>query len=179
MRSASVRSVSFTFHKNSDENQVNGPRSSSRSCLPRQRLQDRFDEECPYSLPKTSRFNPPNKGARRKWSDFNISLPSVPLQQVQARRMLRSGADKISKTISNVRSSIDTLSQKFRPATKRRQRLQNQDSPQAAITPRTRSRRVLGRTPTKLYSPFGIDTPPHNRSNKENCNVGRQTPRRR
>lgn len=28
-------------------------------------------------------------------------------------------------------------------------------------TPQTRSRQLLGRTPTKLYSPFGIESPRH------------------
>lgn len=28
-----------------------------------------------------------------------------------------------------------------------------------ALTPHTFSKHVLGRTPTKLYSPFGIDSP--------------------
>lgn len=34
-------------------------------------------------------------------------------------------------------------------------------------TPQTRSRQLLGRTPTKLYSPFGIESPRH-AWNKEN-----------
>ncbi|KAK3912244.1 Macrolide export ATP-binding/permease protein MacB [Frankliniella fusca] len=164
MRSSNVRSVSFTFHKNPSENQVEHKPSgksenvsaATRRILQsstRQRLQDRFDQECPYALSRDHKsHNRGNRSHARNWSDFNISLPSV-----QPRRMLRSGADKISKTIATVRNSIDTLSQRFRTSTRRRYRLEN-ESPQA-VTPRTRSRCILGRTPTKLYSPFGIETP--------------------
>lgn len=147
----------------------------------RQRLQDRFDQECPYSLGQGREENSQNRNRtartnHRNWSDFNLSLPSV-----QPRRMLRSGADKISKTIATVRNSFDTLSQRFRTSTRRRYRLEN-ESPQA-VTPRTRTRCMLGRTPTKLYSPFGIETPQsanQSQMEKENQNWGGKiiTPRR-
>ncbi|XP_034251503.1 uncharacterized protein LOC117651531 [Thrips palmi] len=192
MRSSNVRSVSFTFHKNPNEGGVErkpsgkeaSSGSSSRKILQtstRQRLQDRFDQECPYSLSRDQNQsshsqNRSNRSNPRNWSDFNISLPSV-----QPRRMLRSGADKISKTFATVRNSFDTLSQRFRTSTRRRYRLEN-ESPQT-VTPRTRTRCMLGRTPTKLYSPFGIETPQSESkslSNKENqCWGGKVlTPRR-
>lgn len=188
MRSSNVRSVSFTFHKNPSENRVEGKPSgkndstggASRRILQsstRQRLQDRFDQECPYALSRDHKSqNRSNRSHTRNWSDFNISLPSV-----QPRRMLRSGADKISKTFATVRNSIDTLSQRFRTSTRRRYRLEN-ESPQA-VTPRTRSRCILGRTPTKLYSPFGIETPQSGAKSlpdKENQSYGGKviTPRR-
>lgn len=47
--------------------------------------------------------------------------------------------------------------QRLRGPTRRRCRLENVDTPMA--TPQTRSRRLLGRTPTRLYSPFSIETP--------------------
>lgn len=190
MRSNNVRSVSFTFHKNPNEGGVERKPSgkaeatsgSSRNILQsstRQRLQDRFDQECPYSLSRDQNQSSQNRSSRsnpRNWSDFNISLPSV-----QPRRMLRSGADKISKTFATVRNSFDTLSQRFRTSTRRRYRLEN-ESPQT-VTPRTRTRCMLGRTPTKLYSPFGIETPQsesNSVSNKENQSWGGKvlTPRR-
>ncbi|KAF9810598.1 hypothetical protein SFRURICE_021051 [Spodoptera frugiperda] len=46
-----------------------------------------------------------------------------------SRRALQSGADKISRTFRSVRNTFGNLSQ------------------------------ILGRSPTKLYSPFGIETP--------------------
>ncbi|KAJ1530431.1 hypothetical protein ONE63_005338 [Megalurothrips usitatus] len=177
MRSNNVRSVSFTFHKNPSENRVerkpSGKNESSsgsgtaRRILQsstRQRLQDRFDQECPYSLGQGREENSQNRN-----------------RTVQPRRMLRSGADKISKTIATVRNSFDTLSQRFRTSTRRRYRLEN-ESPQA-VTPRTRTRCMLGRTPTKLYSPFGIETPQsanQSQMEKENQNWGGKiiTPRR-
>lgn len=73
------------------------------------------------------------------------------------------------------------LLQRFRTSTRRRYRLEN-ESPQA-ITPRTRTRCMLGRTPTKLYSPFGIETPQSSKTvgGKENKTCGGKaiTPRRR
>lgn len=57
--------------------------------------------------------------------------------------------------------------QKFKSSTRRRQRLEEQQSPSNMQTPQTRSRQLLGRTPTKLYSPFGIESPRH-AWNKEN-----------
>lgn len=50
------------------------------------------------------------------------------------------------------------LFQKLRPTTRRRFKLD--ESPLTPNTPRTRSKCLLGRTPTKMYSPFAIDTPP-------------------
>lgn len=52
---------------------------------------------------------------------------------------------------------------KFRSSTRRRQILDEQQSPGAcnSQTPQSRSRNLLGRTPTKLYSPFGIESPRH------------------
>lgn len=53
--------------------------------------------------------------------------------------------------------------QKFKSSTRRRQRLEEQQSPESGVyknqTPQSRSRNLLGRTPTKMYSPFGIESP--------------------
>lgn len=53
--------------------------------------------------------------------------------------------------------------QKFRSSTRRRQRLEEtpENSACKSQTPQTRSRHLLGRTPTKMYSPFGIESPRH------------------
>ncbi|XP_032676734.1 uncharacterized protein LOC116846679 [Odontomachus brunneus] len=152
------RSVSFTFHRevlavrNSPEMVVR----SSRNL--RQRLQDRFEkdrsgENAKEKPPKTKE----SATSDRAWN--NISLGNV---SADSRRALRSGAEKLSRTISSVRTTFGTISQKFRSSTRRRQRLEEQQSPGSRMqTPQTRSRQLLGRTPTKLYSPFGIESPRH------------------
>ncbi|KAJ9598130.1 hypothetical protein L9F63_026766 [Diploptera punctata] len=171
------RSQSFTFHKidmsSKSENEVAGTR------ITRQRLQDRFDKECPYSFKSTKE----NVRSEKRWTNLNLS--SVSLPPIHPRRVLRSGADKLSQTFNNVRTTFGTLSQKFRSSTRRRYRLKN-DSPNSPVTPQTRSRYLLGRTPTKLYSPFGIESPYHRNAkpstskDKENdMGTGRYTPRRR
>lgn len=54
-------------------------------------------------------------------------------------------------------------------STKRRQILQEGPMTPNCETPQTFSRKVLGRTPTKLYSPFSIESPYHSTTvNKEN-----------
>ncbi|KAH0953275.1 hypothetical protein HN011_001768 [Eciton burchellii] len=167
------RSVSFTFHR-----EVLGTRNSPEMVRGtrnlRQRLQDRFDKERgsanddtksakPAKTPKT-----PKEPADRAWN--NISLGNV---SADSRRALRNGAERLSRTISSVRSTFGTISQKFKSSTRRRQRLEEQQSPGACKmqTPQTRSRQLLGRTPTKLYSPFGIETPRHAWDKENNANV--------
>ena len=152
------RSVSFTFHR-----EVLGVRNSpemvrtSRNL--RQRLQDRFEKVGDNAKEKS----PKTKDAvDRAWN--NISLGNV---SADSRRALRNGAEKLSRTISSVRTTFGTISQKFRSSTRRRQRLEEQQSPCNMQTPQTRSRQLLGRTPTKLYSPFGIESP-RRAWNKEN-----------
>ncbi|XP_011306751.1 uncharacterized protein [Fopius arisanus] len=146
------RSVSFTFHR-----EVLADRSpqvsQSRRNL-RQRLQDKFDKEKPDPKDKSN-----GKSEARGWN--NLSLGNV---SADSRRAFRTGAEKLSKTISSVRTTIGTISQKFRSSTRRRQILDEQQSPMnggSSATPQTRSRCLLGRTPTKLYSPFGIESPRH------------------
>ncbi|XP_063230028.1 uncharacterized protein LOC134535090 isoform X3 [Bacillus rossius redtenbacheri] len=50
---------------------------------------------------------------------------------------------------------------RLRSSTRRRTLFSNDGSPATPLTPDARTRRLLGRTPTKLYSPFGIESPPH------------------
>ncbi|KAK4877854.1 hypothetical protein RN001_010360 [Aquatica leii] len=75
------------------------------------------------------------------------------------RRILRTGAEKICKSFNELRTSIGTFAQKFRLSTKRRQILDEGAMTPGCATPNTFSRVMLGRTPTKLYSPFRIDSP--------------------
>ncbi|KAK9751298.1 hypothetical protein QE152_g5181 [Popillia japonica] len=85
----------------------------------------------------------------------------------------RNGAEKISKTISNVRISLGNFSQRFKSSTRRRQILEEGPMTPNCSTPQART--ILGRTPTKLYSPFGIETPNlNNESDKENAPPGLQ-----
>ncbi|XP_001602594.1 uncharacterized protein LOC100113539 [Nasonia vitripennis] len=148
------RSVSFVFHRDSI-NARSTPEDGRGSKNFRQRLQDKFDKE----QVNRSRDNPGNKeGSERPW--LNLSLGQV---STDSKRALRNGADKISKTISSVRTTFGSISQKFKSSTRRRQRLEEQQSPTSSAcktqTPQSRSRNLLGRTPTKLYSPFGIESP--------------------
>nr|XP_034185189.1 uncharacterized protein LOC117606605 [Osmia lignaria] len=161
------RSVSFTFHR-----EVLSVKSSSELTKNpknlRRRLQDRFDKEKPGDSckEKMSKDN-------RSWNNLTLGNMSA-----DSRRALRSGAEKLSKTISSVRTTFGTISQKFKSSTRRRQRLEEQQSPNNMSkmqTPQTRSRQILGRTPTKLYSPFGIESPRH-AWDKENNETPMHTP---
>ncbi|CAG7730035.1 unnamed protein product [Allacma fusca] len=62
---------------------------------------------------------------------------------------------KLNKTIRDVKMSIGNFSQRLRKSTRRRYAL-TETASAVDITP---TRRILGRTPTKLYSPFSFDTP--------------------
>ncbi|CAH2051754.1 unnamed protein product, partial [Iphiclides podalirius] len=71
-----------------------------------------------------------------------------------------SSAEKISKTFKSVRNTFGNLSQHFRLGGRRRHRLAEPISPcRSPSTPVTKKKGLLGRSPTKLYSPFGIETP--------------------
>ncbi|KAK0082924.1 hypothetical protein PV325_009625 [Microctonus aethiopoides] len=151
------RSVSFTFHREVLTDRNSPQVSRTRKNL-RQRLQDRFDKE------KNNDGNTKDKAAINKntseksWNNLSLGTMSA-----DSRRAFRNGAEKLSKTISSVRTTFGTISQKFRSSTRRRQILDEQQSPGAcnSQTPQSRSRNLLGRTPTKLYSPFGIESPRH------------------
>jgi hypothetical protein len=72
----------------------------------RRRLQDRFDNECQHSLKSTKQRI---ETAQRRWRNLNFS--SVSLPPIHPHRFLRSGADKLSQTLNNVRTTFGTLSQ--------------------------------------------------------------------
>ncbi|CAG4968281.1 unnamed protein product [Parnassius apollo] len=79
---------------------------------------------------------------------------------LNSRRALQSSAEKISKTFKSVRSTFGNLSQHFRLGGRYRHRLAEAGSPcKSPSTPVAKKKGLLGRSPTKLYSPFGIETP--------------------
>ncbi|XP_076232848.1 uncharacterized protein LOC143178202 [Calliopsis andreniformis] len=152
------RSVSFTFHR--DVLSVkNSPETTKNSKNLRRRLQDRFEKEKSYNMCKEKTVKEKQTGSDRSWNNLTLGNMSA-----DSRRALRCGAEKLSKTITSVRTTFGTISQKFKSSTRRRQRLEEQQSPNSGCkmqTPQTRTRHLLGRTPTKLYSPFGIESPKH------------------
>ncbi|XP_034945627.1 uncharacterized protein [Chelonus insularis] len=161
-----TRSISFTFHRQALTDH-NSPQISRGRRNFRQRLQDRFDKEKNYENTK-ERTVVTKKSSKHSWNNINLSSVSA-----DSRRVLRNGAEKLSKTILSVRTTFGTISQKFRSSTRRRQILDEQQSPTAcnSFTPQTRSKHLLGRTPTKLYSPFGIESPASPAWNKENKDI--------
>ncbi|XP_031331283.1 uncharacterized protein LOC116161923 [Photinus pyralis] len=117
----------------------NGSKDENKTRHCRARLQDRFD-----------------KSDSSEKSNRSI-LTIVTLEDT--RRILRSGAEKICKTFNDLRTNLGTFTQRFRSTTKRRQILQEGPATPGFTTPHTFSKALLGRTPTKLYSPFSIDSP--------------------
>lgn len=104
------RSVSFTFHR-----EVLGARNSPEMVRGtrnlRQRLQDRFDKERGSPGDDAKPSVKPAKTSKeptvdRAWN--NISLGNV---SADSRRALRNGAEKLSRTISSVRTTFGTISQ--------------------------------------------------------------------
>ncbi|PNF18894.1 hypothetical protein B7P43_G01374, partial [Cryptotermes secundus] len=172
------RSESFTFHTTDLDIRTQVEHGATKAT--RRRLQDRFDNECQCTLKSTKQRI---ETAQRRWTNLNFS--SVSLPPIHPHRFLRSGADKLSKTLNNVRTTFGAFSQKFRSSTRRRHRLKN-ESPHSPVTPQSRSRHLLGRTPIKLYSPFGIESPCQrnvrsggNRDKENETIAGRHTYQRR
>ncbi|KAJ8916665.1 hypothetical protein NQ315_000310 [Exocentrus adspersus] len=129
----------YGFQRN---NSATSSCSSSRSagmqhC--RRKLQDTFDEPKPQVTDR--------------------SVLSVLSLNDNTRKAFRNGAERLSKTFNTVRTTFGTISQRFRISTKRRQILEEGPMTPNCATPHTFARQVLGRTPTKMYSPFGIDSP--------------------
>ncbi|KAL7299291.1 uncharacterized protein LOC106652459 [Trichogramma pretiosum] len=158
------RSVSFIFHRE-NTNAQNSPQNCRSQNNIRQRLQDKFEKE---NIDEHKRKSKNKVSNEKSWQ--NLSLEQV---SMDSRRVLRNGANRISKTISSVKSTFGSMSQKFKSSTRRRQRLEEQQSPDCSAlksqTPQTRSRDLLGRTPTKLYSPFGIESPRYAWDSKTEC----------
>jgi hypothetical protein len=98
------RSESFTFH--TSELDIGTQNDPGKPRVTRQRLQDRFDNECSYSLKSTKEGV---KTLQKRWTNLNLSSLSLP--PIHPRRALRSGADKLSRTLNNVRTTFGTLSQ--------------------------------------------------------------------
>ena len=108
-----LRSVSFVFHRDilNDGNSLNA--SKGRKSL-RRRLQDRFEDDdstADSSLGKETKDSEKkdcsgNSGSRRSW--HNLSFGNV---TTDSRKALQSGAEKISKTISNVKVTFGNISQ--------------------------------------------------------------------
>lgn len=97
-------SKSFTFH--TPQLDIGTHNEPGKPRVTRQRLQDRFDNECSYSLKSTKEDF---KTSQKSWTNLNLS--SISLLPIHSRRVLRSGADKLSRTLSNVRTTFGTLSQ--------------------------------------------------------------------
>lgn len=100
------RSVSFTFHREV-LNVRNSPEMVRSSRNLRQRLQDRFEKDRESTSNGTKEKSPKAKeSADRTWN--NISFGNV---SADSRRALRNGAEKLSRTISSVRTTFGTISQ--------------------------------------------------------------------
>lgn len=144
------KSDSFRFHRNTVQTSSDSSTRSNGQEQCRIRLKDRFDK-C---------------GATKRKGDKNEELGTSSERTVlsalnlnDTRRYIRNGAERITKTFNSVRVTFGTLSQRFKSATKRRQILEEGPMTPNPQTPYTQSRQVLGRTPAKLYSPFGIESP--------------------
>ncbi|XP_050521035.1 uncharacterized protein LOC126894230 [Daktulosphaira vitifoliae] len=112
-------------------------------------MRDRFDEECPYSL---SRRSPKSRNC-------NSQVWQVAVNTVTKKSdALKHSMNSVFRSMNKLRTGFKMATQKLRPTTRRRFKLD--ESPLTPNTPKTRSKCLLGRTPTKMYSPFAIDTPP-------------------
>ncbi|KAJ8982220.1 hypothetical protein NQ317_013522 [Molorchus minor] len=147
-------------------NSTNSSGSSTRStgmqnC--RRKLQDKFEEA-------DRKIEYPTEPKAQEVSRPDRSVLSVLTINDNTRRALRNGAERLTRTFNTVRTSIGTFSQRFKISTKRRQILQEGPMTPNCATPHTFTKQILGRTPTKMYSPFGIESPYRETTtyNKEN-----------
>ncbi|XP_048482398.1 uncharacterized protein LOC105386423 [Plutella xylostella] len=76
-----------------------------------------------------------------------------------SRRALQTSAEKITKTFRSVKNTFGNISEHFRLGGRRRHRLAETASPCRAPTTPVTKKKMLGRSPARLYSPFGIETP--------------------
>lgn len=87
------------------------------------------------------------------------SVLSILSLNENTRRIFRNSAERLTRTLNTGRTTFGTITQKFRVSTRRRQILEEGPMiPNCAIS-YTASKLVLGKTPTKLYNLFGIETP--------------------
>ncbi|XP_057656412.1 uncharacterized protein LOC130893966 [Diorhabda carinulata] len=140
------KSDSFSFHSGESVNRCSIRSTGMQNC--RRKLEDNFNDKT---------------GIQE-----NRSVLGVLSLNDNARKTLRNGAERITKTLNIFRTSLGTFTQRFKISTKRRQILEEGPmTPNCTNTPYVKQ--VLGRTPTKMYSPFGIDSPYNATTyNKEN-----------
>ncbi|KAJ8972124.1 hypothetical protein NQ314_000350 [Rhamnusium bicolor] len=160
------KSESFTFHRNNSTNSSDSSTRSAGMQHCRRKLQDKFDQ--------TDKGNENES----KTQIGDRSVLSVLSLNDSTRRVLRNGAERITKTFNTVRTTFGTISQRSfyylssitcnefwkqcrdsKYQQKRRQILEEGPMTPSCATPHTFSKHILGRTPTKLYSPFGIESP--------------------
>ncbi|XP_019869920.1 uncharacterized protein LOC109598446 [Aethina tumida] len=134
-----IKSDSFSFRRNTSANSSSSSTRSAGMENCRKNLQDKFD------------------GDDSKSNDRSV-LSALSFN-VNTRKVLRNGAERISKTFNTVRTTFGSISQKFKISTKRREILEEGPMTPNCATPDTLARQILGRTPVKLYSPFGFDSP--------------------
>jgi hypothetical protein len=96
------RSVSFVFHRDTFHARSNLEDGRNQKNF-RRRLQDKFDKEHVDGFKHKSR----DKDVSDK-SWHNLSFGQV---STDSKKVLRNGADKISKTISSVRTTFGSISQ--------------------------------------------------------------------
>jgi len=150
---SSDKADEFVFQRNTSLTGTNrSNRSEGRSYHCRRKLQDTFDATDTASCCDTS-------------DRQNRSILSV-LSLNDTKKIFKQSAERISKTFTTVRTSFGSFTQKFRMPTKRRQILE--EGPMTPVCETPQARAVLGRTPTKLYSPFAIETPQRSNCDKEN-----------
>lgn len=103
---------------------------------------------------ETNTHHPMLLRSRNVLSSINLNVANVPKE---TRKFFQAGTDKMNRKLRDVRQTFGTWSQRLKNPTRRRERLINNSPYTPGRTPRTKQ--LLGRTPTKLYSPFGIETP--------------------
>ena len=91
------RSVSFIFHRDN----INARSTPEKNF--RRRLQDKFDKERDSESKDTAKYN---EATIKPW--HNLSFGQV---STDSKRAFRNGADKLSKTISSVRTTLGSISQ--------------------------------------------------------------------
>jgi len=168
MTSISLTDLSQIQERNDDTG--NGEEMSANNPLTRRKLSRQFNSETNTQHPMLLR-------SRNVLSSINLNVANVPKG---TRKFFQAGTDKMNQKLRDVRLTFGTWSQRLKNPTRRRERLINNSPYTPGRTPRTKQ--LLGRTPTKLYSPFGIETP-SDRLEREHQNFfgkpGTYTPTRR
>lgn len=103
------RSVSFTFHRDLLNAGNNIEPMQGRKSL-RRRLQDRFDDNDKLS---NNSIGKEKNSKKKQDSDSGKSWHNLSLGNVttDSRKVLQTGAEKISKTFSNVKVTFGSISQ--------------------------------------------------------------------